>query len=181
LRFSSLVLVSLVLAFLEFYVELTWRSWHSDPFCCPGTAFVVASFVARACFPSFVTWTSMAIPVAGCVTLQDHQAVVVLSVTPGQPQPSSRLAGPGHCRAGARPRIQAACTTEVLGCHGVKHSKRATTQPCRAAGGMEPGSFQEIHSQPHPASSGVHAKAAAAACSAGATCILAGKSFRIHL
>ena len=51
LRFSSRVLVSLVLAYLEFYVELTWRSWHSDPVCCSGTVFVVASFVARSCFP----------------------------------------------------------------------------------------------------------------------------------
>ncbi|CAL1153671.1 unnamed protein product [Cladocopium goreaui] len=76
LRFSSLVLVSLVLAYLEFYVELTWRSWHSDPICCSGTVFVVASFVTQSCFPSCVTSTSMAILAAGSATLQDNQAVV---------------------------------------------------------------------------------------------------------
>jgi len=41
---------------------------------------------------------------------------------------------------------------------------------------MKPGSFQEIPSQPHPAESGTHTKAAAAAFSAGTTCILAGKT-----
>ena len=176
LRFSSLVLVSLVLAYLEFYVELTWRSWHSDPICCSGTAFVVASFVARSCFPSFVTSTSMAILAAGSATPQDDQAVVVLSVTPGQqPQPTQGLRTgslPGRCPSTNQGSLYNG-STWLPWCATFKEGYDSA---CRGAGGMEPGSFQEIPSQPHPAESGTHTKAATAACSAGTTCILAGKT-----
>lgn len=94
----------------------------------------------------------MAILAAGSATLQDNQAVV-------------RHAGLA-ATAYTRP-VDRVITGQVPA-----HESRQPDQPV----GLLAGSFQEIPSQPHPAESGTHTKAAAAACSAGTTCILAGKT-----